>query len=580
MPYIKKITLLLVSVVAITIYTASDFSSTSQASPSPKPYTIMIYMNGSDLESDFGAATTDLVEILESGLDSRHANVVILTGGTNRWQNTVIPASECIIWEMSDGWLYEVASMGMVNMGAPSTLRDFIRYGKDHFPAEKYGLIMWDHGGGSIAGFGHDEKFNDDALTLRDMKLAFEEAGLRDNKLEFLGFDACLMATIEMAVLAADYAHVLIASEDLEPGDGWDYVFLSALNKNPNMSGIDLGKYIVDTFIDFYGPDSDELLSLSVVDLARVQPVMDTMGQLMFMASKGIMSQTDISFYQLAQKRGVTKTFGEGSPRDNYSDMVDIGDMAKLLGEFFPEEAAAVMRALEGCVMYNRHNSDIDLYGLSAFYIYGGKSEGVHSLRTYSDLEMDGAYTEYLHHFFNGLVNRLQRQDTAPPVQSELVLWQPLSQNRYRMAGLLQTHAPANDLLWPSINGKPVSMYPAATTARSRLYAVPAQVNGREADIMISFSPRHPQGHVRGIRYFDGHVIQKGYDPIEPGDKIAIYALEWDFDRDEIEINWHKGEVFTATGNLQLTWGQAPHGYRLGYRHTDAWRDVKYTTPF
>jgi len=555
------------------------FVAAAAPSPAPKPYTIMIYMNGSDLESDFGAATDDLVEMLDSGLDSNNANVVILTGGTNRWQNAVIPASECVIWELVDGWLYEVTSIGLVNMGDPATLRDFIRYGMEHYPAEKFGLIMWDHGGGSIAGFGHDEKFNDDALTLHDMKLAFEEAGLRENKLEFLGFDACLMATVEMAVLAADYAQVLIASEDLEPGDGWDYVFLSALNINPRMSGLNLGQVIVDTFMDFYGPNSDELLSLSVIDLAHVQPVMDTMGRLMALASGSIKAPEGPSFHQLAQKRGITKTFGEGSPRDNYSDMVDIGDMAKLLSEFFPQEAEAVLQALNRCVVYNRHNSDIDLYGLSTFYIYGGKSEGVHSLRVYSDLEMDGAYTEYLHHFFNGLVNQRGRRE-APPVRSELVLWQPISQNRYRMAGLLQTQSPAKDLLWPRLNGNLISMYPAATTARMRLYAVPAQVNGREGDIMISFSPRHPQGHVRGVRYFDGHVIQKGYDPIEPGDKIAIYALEWDFDRDTMEINWHKGDVFTVTDGLRLTWAIPPAGFRLGYRHTDVCHNVEYTTPF
>ncbi|MCL2570869.1 MAG: clostripain-related cysteine peptidase [Defluviitaleaceae bacterium] len=572
MQHKKRFILVFIAILAIGLCTAGR--------PAPKPYTILIYMNGSDLESDFGAATTDLVEMLDSGLDSRNANIVILTGGTYRWQNDVIPAGDCVIWEIKDGWLYEVTSMGNVSMGDPTTLRDFIVYGMDNYPADRFGLIMWDHGGGSIAGFGHDEKFNDDSLTLHDMWLAFEESGLRNSKLEFLGFDACLMATIEMAVLASDYAYVLIASEDLEPGDGWDYTFLGALNTKPQMNGITLGKTIVDSFMDFYGPDSDELLSLSVTDLTRVQPVMDTMGELMAVASNRLKSQNGPSFHQLAQKRGVTKTFGEGSPRDNYSDMVDIGDMARHLAEYFPHEARAVQRALHRCVVYNRHNSDVDLYGLATFYIYGGKSEGTHSLRIYSDLEMDANYTAYLHHFFNGLVNRRSGRDIIPPIQSELVLWQPLNNNIYRMAGLLQTAAPADDLLWPQLNGRPISMYSVATTARNRLYAVPAEINGRDGDIMIVFNRCYPQGHIRGVRYFDGHVIQKGYDPIEPGDKIAIYALEWDFSRDTIEKNWHKGDVFTVTDGLRLTWSVAREGYRLGYRHTGAYRDVEYTQPF
>jgi len=566
---IKKIVLFLTAILFITLAVAARHT------PETKPYTIMIYMNGSDLETDFAAGTTDLIEILESGLDSRNANVIILTGGTKRWQNDVIPANECIIWEAADGWLHEVTSMGMVNMGEPSTLRDFILYGLENYPAKKYGLIMWDHGGGSIAGFGHDEKFDDGSLTLQDMQKSFEEAGLRENKLEFLGYDACLMATVEMAIIAADYAHVLIASEDLEPGDGWDYVFLSALNKDPNMDGFTLGKYIVDTFMDFYGQDSDELLSLSVVDLSKVHHVMDAMGKLMGEASGSITGSS--IFRDLAKRRGVTKTFGEGSPRDNYSDMVDIGDMAIQLSDLFPGEAKAVLDALAGCVVYNRHNSDTELHGLSTYYVYGGKSEGISSLRVYTGLDMDRDYTEYLHRFFNGLVN--QREGGQAHIQSGLVLWQPISQNSYRMAGLLHTDTPDTNLLWPRLNGQQVALYPVASSARSRFYAIPAQVNGRDGDLIVVFNNRNPKGHIKGVRYQDGYVIQKGHDPIEPGDKISLYTLEWDFDDSTTETSWFKDKEFTVSGSLRLTWDMAPSGYKLGFRHIDINYDIEYTRP-
>ena len=572
MKHIRKLALLTTAILFIAICTSAAPQNAI------KPYTIMIYMNGSDLESDFGAATTDLIEMLESGLDSTRANVIILTGGTKRWQNAVIPENDCIIWEMEDGWLHEVASMGLVSMGNPATLRDFITFGIENYPAHKFGLILWDHGGGSIAGFGHDEQFADDSLTLADMRLAFEEAGLRQNKLEFLGFDACLMATIEMAVIAADYAHVLIASEDLEPGDGWDYVFLSALNQNPLMDGFALGEVIVDTFMDFFGPESDEILNLSVINLAEVQPVMKEMGQLMALASSSIKTQDGPGFKDLAIRRGVTKTFGEGSPRDNYSDMVDIGNMALMLIDLFPYDAAALLRALDRCVVYHRHNSDVNVFGLSTFYIYGGKTEGVESLRAYSDLDMDSDYTQYLHHFFNGLLSKGQWQDTH--MRSELVLWQPIGQNRYRMAGLLQTDTPDESLLWPSINGHPATLYPISQTVRTRFYAVPVQINGRDGDIIIAFNRSNPQGQIRGIRYRDGHVIQKGHDPIEPGDKIALYALEWDFDKSTKENTWHLGEVFTVTNSLRLTWDTASSGHRLGYRFTNIINEVEYTPPF
>ena len=550
----------------ITAIMLLSFTAAIPGAPDAKPYTIMIYMNGSDLESDFGLATSDLAEMLDSGIKSQNANVIILTGGTNRWLNDAIPETECIIWQLSDGWINEIKSMGKVNMGNPATLRDFIKFSMEQYPAEKYGLIMWDHGGGSIAGFGHDEKFNDDALTLLDMKQAFEEAGLRKQKLEFLGFDACLMATIEMAVLAYDYAHVLIASEDLEPGEGWDYNFLSVLNDTPRMDGFELGKVIVDTFIDFFGQDSDETLALSVVDLAKVKPVMEAMGCLMEKASAEIQNQTisvsNRGFHRVAERRAVTKTFGEGSPRDNYADMVDIGDMAIMLQDFFPQETEAVLQALENCVVYNRHNSDIDLWGLSTFYIYGGKSQGDYSLKTYTALGMDENYTQYLHKFFQGL----QRRVNSSVIRKELALLQPMSKNIYRTVGLLQTDIP-DGYLWPKINGQHVVLFPIATTANARIYAIPAHINNHEANIIVSFSAKHPQGKILGSRKVE-NVFQKGHNPIIAGDKVAIYHPEWDISSNT--ETWHRGETFTIKNSPHLAWEQAPAAYKLGFRLTDA----------
>jgi len=563
-------------------------------SNNPTPYTIMIYMNGSDLESEFGLATGDLVEMLDSGIISKNANVIIFTGGAEVWQNDAIPDNECIIWQLDDGWLNEIKSMGNVNMGNPNTLRDFITFSMKNYPAQKYGLIMWNHGGGSIAGFGHDENFSDGSLTLGDMQKAFEESGLRKQKLEFLGFDACLMASIEMAIIASDYAHVLIASEDLEPGDGWDYNFLSVLNINPNISGLNLGKVIVDTFMDFYGEDSDEILSLSVVDLSKVAPVMDAMGELMTVALNSLNSSNSLkshinhstlatvadhrnpTFTDLAIRRTNTKTFGEGSPRDNYSDMVDIGDMAYQLADLFPREAANVLRALANCVTYNRHNAIVELHGLSTFYIYGGKSQGEPSLRIYSNLNMDQYYTKYLHQFFEHLKESQGRNIR----KTELVLLKKTVTNTtaekqiYRMAGLLQT-SDAGDYLWPTLEGYHITMFPTTTTANSRLYAIPVKINENDADIVICFTAKQPQGKILGVRHYSGKVIQKGYFPIYQGDEIAIYSLEWNpATRQE---TWHLNPSFTVGDTLTLSWEVAPNDYLLGYRYTDICCNVTYS---
>jgi len=567
------------------IISAGSGGQTAVYGEGVKPTTIMIYMNGSDLESEIGAATEDLIEMLESGLRSQNADIVILTGGANHWQNDVIPANECVLWNIEDGALFELERIGLRNMGDPDTLADFIIYGMTHFPAEKYGLVLWDHGGGAIAGYGHDEKFaydDEGSLTLLEMDYAFHKAGLSGQKLEWLGFDSCLMATIEMALISSQYAKYLVASEDLEPGDGWDYTFLSMLNRNPRASGYILGREIVDTFMAFYGPNSDEILTLSVTDLNKVQPVMEAMGLLMAQCSDKLLSDRSDNFAPLAKRRRNTKTFGEGSPRDNQSDMVDIGDMAHQLSDLFPKEAAQVFAALNDAVLYNRHNSRIPLYGLSSYYVYGGPF--YESLDLYAQLNVDEAYTAYLLKFFDQLTHRdvrrtrsSQGQETTEIVDTDLTLWKPIigRPGYYQMLGIQYEDEDREKLLWPYLNGKPVNLYRTATSIGHTQYAIPARVNGKDCDIIVCM--RGEESKVLGCRYEEGLVKQKGYDIFKPGDRVAIYYPVRNFQSDESE-----GYEWLATGEmkikkpLKLEWKQARGERYYCLKETDIYGQAKY----
>lgn len=597
-----------------------------------KPYTIMIYMNGSDLESENGAATDDLIEMLESGVDSRTVNIVLFTGGTNRWQNNVIPENECAVWEISDGSLYKVTGVGLKNMGNPGTLSSFIDFSVMNFPAKRYGLILWDHGGGSIAGYGHDEKFNESRLSLLDMNYAFEESVLAGSPIEFLGFDSCLMGSVEMAVVASDYFKYMIASEDLEPGAGWDYSFLQVLNAKPDMDGAELGKAITDYFISYYGSNSDEDLTMSVIDLSVASTVMETMGDLMSLCSDALLSDRESSFKAFAVKRNMTKTFGVGSPRDNESDMVDIGNMAQNLSDIFPLESARVHNALSSAVVYTRHNSTTDLKGLSSYYIYGGKETARESLATYNSLSMDEYYTDYLYNFFSllnsGNTNKTSRSinsdsqtgsrssgveisNTFDPasdaLQTDITIWQPVDKEpgAYKMIGLKENYDSAdgtgyssaqsvnsvNNILWPQINGQNVCLYKISESDSRTLYAIPASVNGRDCDIIISISEERPDGKILGTRQEDGFIIQKGFDPIEAGDKISFYFQKIRFnpnsrnqsykgEQNGKSADWVKTKEFTADSGLKIEWSVLDTDTSRLYcslRHTDYQNNLHYT---
>ena len=156
-------------------------------------------------------------------------------------------------------------------MTDPATLTGYIQYCAKKFPASRYELIFWDHGGGSISGYGYDEKFaSSGSMGLSGIDTALKNAGV---KFDFIGFDACLMATAENALMLTQHGDYLIASEETEPGVGWYYTnWLTAFGKNPSMPTIKLGQKIADDFVDVCAQKCPgQLTTLSVVDLAELE---------------------------------------------------------------------------------------------------------------------------------------------------------------------------------------------------------------------------------------------------------------------------------------------------------------------
>jgi len=536
-----------------------------------RAWTIMIYMIGSDLESLEGAATADINEMLESGVDTEAVNVILLTGGANLWRNDVVPENECVIWRIEDGELAQVSGIGLLNMGDPGTLAGFINFSMRSFPAYRYGLIFWDHAGGSIAGYGHDEKF-DSALTLLEMNYAFERSDISHTKLEFMGFDACLMATVEMAVIAAPYANYLIASQDLEPGDGWDYTFLGAIGRNPEMDGAAVGKIIADSFMNFYGRGSPYYLTLSVTDTSRAGYVMDAMDALMAVCSHDLLRDRENAFAALAKRRGRTKTFGNGSPRDNECDMVDLADMARKLGDLYPEEARELLEALDYAVVYNRHNYNTALGGLTAFYIFGGKETAALTLDIYASLGMSGTYTAFLRSFADILTGG---GPSAPEnrLKTHRTLWKPIdeSRGRYAMVGIKNAAIPdlVSEDLWPGVGGEFVCLYEIESSPDRSLYAVPALHNGRDVNLIVLRSAEYPNATILGARQREGFILQKGYDKIETGDTVAFYHRVKDFSGEKKWEQWRKSGYQTVTETFGVDWRPPDDSYYYGYLQTD-----------
>lgn len=165
----------------------------------------------------------------------------------------------------------EIEDLGEVNMGNTTSLVEFINWTYQKYPSERYALSLWNHGGGWL-GHTYDDTSNT-CLTLESLSEALKTAGFgEEKKLDLLIFDECVMGLIDIAYEVAPYTRVMIASEDVIPGTGIDFVVpLSELTNNPNMDEKELAKSIVHAYEEFYAKQYIKpYVTLAAYDMERM----------------------------------------------------------------------------------------------------------------------------------------------------------------------------------------------------------------------------------------------------------------------------------------------------------------------
>ena len=353
--------------------------------------TIMVYMCGTDLESRSAMASKDLQEMLAANVGDK-INLIVFTGGCKRWQNNVISNSVNQIYQVKGGKLNCLESnMGQAAMTAPNTLSEFIKWTAGRFPADRYDLIMWDHGGGSISGYGYDEKYaSSGSMTLSGINKALKDGGVT---FDFVGFDACLMATVETALVVGSYSDYLIASEETEPGIGWYYTdWLNALNSNTSMATTEIGKKIIDSFTDTCaGKVPGQKTTLSLIDLAELEATVPADLAAFSKDTSDMIKNKE--YAAIAKARGNTREFAVSSK----IDQVDLVDFAKRVGT---EEGAKLADSLLGAVKYNRTSTNMtNAYGLSIYFPYKKTSKVDSMVSTYKAIGMDDDYAKCIQDF-------------------------------------------------------------------------------------------------------------------------------------------------------------------------------------
>ena len=375
--------------------------------------TIMVYMCGTDLESRSGMGTSDLQEMLAADL-GQNINLLVYTGGCKGWKNNLVSSSNNQIWQVRDGGMVCLQKdLGSVPMTDPDTLTGYIQWCAKNYPADRYELIFWDHGGGSISGYGYDEKFaSSGSMGLAGINTALKNAGVT---FDFIGFDACLMATAETALMLTPYADYLIASEETEPGVGWYYTnWLTEFGKNTSKPTIEIGQKIVDDFVDVCAQKCrGQLTTLSVIDLAELEKTVPAKLTAFAQSTSQLIQAKE--YQTVSGARSGAREFAQSSR----IDQIDLVHLARNLGT---AEGKALADALLSAVKYNRTSSNMtNAYGVSIYFPYQKLSNVDRAVASYQQIGMDAEYARCIKQFASLEVSgQAASGGTASPLPSLL----------------------------------------------------------------------------------------------------------------------------------------------------------------
>lgn len=577
--------------------TADAHPAHARSDVDPDSWLIYWYICGSDLESEHGFATNDLYELFDVELPD-NVQVVIQTGGADKWQNKFVDSSSTCRYLYSGKDLYVLEKESSANMGDSQTLYDFLSYVDDNYDAAHKALIFWDHGGGSLSGAAFDENYEFDSLKLYELESVLKErygtvSSVYDPWFDVIGFDACLMSTIDVANIVKDYAGYLVASEETEPGNGWYYTGLfKRLSANPSMDGAAFGRCICDSYYEgceMVGTDG--FATLSVTDMSKVPALLeayDDYGNECLLKAVG---DSDFlpRFYRCAN---VSENYGGNKEEEGYSDMVDIGSMAYNTMDMIPS-SGKLISAINDAVIYKVQGKyRPEATGLSGYFAYDYNGErfskyidvGASLPHKYLFLySLGGEVTPGMQEYLDDLDTKVE--EALPPMMIYDTDWQGM---QFKMAensdvygdvyvdlgpdakNIIADYWPVfvyldeatGDTLylgdnknyttcdwengiftesfwgfWGSLDGVPVYMISMWNNEDYYLYAVPIYLNGNECHLQVVYSVTEDRYDILGVcdGIDDSGMARKGYRKIVAGDEIGIIWLGNNYETGEEE---------------------------------------------
>jgi len=346
-------------------------------------WTLMVYLDAdNNLES---AGIDDFLEMATVG-SSSDVNIVVQMDRTTGHDNTFgdwTGTRRFLINEDDTPDMAPLSDLGEQNMGHPDTLRDFVVWAVENYPAEHYALSIWNHGDGwrnlierslmprarapetprgeetiTLRTVATDAQDNDVLFmkevqdALEGAKSRLEERGMTNVKLDVVGFDACLMGMVEVSYALRNVANYMVGSEWLEPGDGWPYdTILTELINTPTFDGSDLSSVIVTK----YGLAYSSGITQASVDMTKLSDLISKID-----AFAGAMN-TEWAALKTARDNTITyHPYGDLWPSTWGVDLWHFADNVYngVTSTTIKNAAQAVKNAIDAFVTNEHHSSD------------------------------------------------------------------------------------------------------------------------------------------------------------------------------------------------------------------------------
>lgn len=580
------------------------------------------------------AASEDIYTMFAVDLPE-NVKIVFQPGGAGAWNHDMINPNRCQRFVYDSEGVTEVYNGHIRNMGTAESLSDFLTFCEEEYPADHTMLVFWNHGGGPF-GYGVDYLYNGDMLTLNEMHEALSTVYKpNENKppLDVIGFDACLMASMEAAYEFNGFASYLVGSEDVEPGEGWDYTaWLSALAENPRMNALQMSKAVTDSYVEYYARanaaknGSDHVFS--TIDLKYADDLYEAYGAFAAAALKESVHSPGTAAV-IGKSANSSIKYAGG---DDAYNLVDLRLFMEAAAPFYEKEATAVMNLVDKVVVYNRANNLAkESTGITVYYPSTVKSPSALSMAIdyinnicHSDdvralyyYKVAGCLNEELQTYVSDNYGQLLPMDSAPiknllkqelsfrddgnysfaTSENALTLMQDVELNIMQLDGkgnaiylgedqYIDINADNSistcfESKWGFLEGQPLFLKYVSSTESFIRYSSSVRHNDSAASLVIVYDLENEQWQLVGVQpesaSTDSFMADRITTNLGYGDRITPVYVSYDMETGSSSVE--EGETVIFRESSSIVDGVLPNGQYISYVSITDARGEVYTMP-